>query len=275
MKLVERFTISIDDVLESDYLSLKTELTKAEQASPYAKYYNLGTAEIPRELQDALCPGHTMDPSLAFMPEDMASHMLAPAVDIHMGGYCVLPNGIAFGATWCDMSAVTQEMEDYFDENWNPPGDLFYKIWYPGAHVRHYSNAAIESLGREPEILRVSPAPSLEIMGFPKQVTDIDPDFIGVRGGNSKLMKIYDRGGKDALDITLLHFYRRAGNGKHICTRFWMGLYIDRNTGKTVRTLPFYASVQEEIARKLCIHCATEYATNARNIVHFWRERNT
>lgn len=274
MKIVERFTASIDSVPETDYLSLHTELTEEEKLSPYYHYFLKGPAPIPAELAATLQPGKPLDASKAFMPEDMARHMLAPNIDIHLSGYCVLPNGIAFGATWADMSEVTQEMEDYFDDNWNPEGDMFYKAWYPGAHVRHYSDAAIESIGREPEILRVSRAPSLQVMGFPEDIASIDPDFLNVRGGNSQIMKITDREGKEKLDITLLHFYRRYGKGKIICSRFWMGLNIDRETGRSVHSLPFYASVQEEVARLMCVHCATEYATSARNIVDFWNEHH-
>ena len=272
MRLVERFTTSIDSVPPSDYLTLGAALTEEEERSPYSSYYRRGPAPIPAEQAEALAPGRRLEPSRAFPPEEMARHMLVPHVDIRLSGCCVLPDGTAFGAAWCDMSAVTQEMEDFFDAHWNPGGDLFYKIWYPGAHVRHYADAAIESLGREPEILRVGPAPSLRSMGFPENLTAADPDFLGVRGGNAQLMKLTDREGREKLDITLLHFYRRQGAGKFICTRFWMGLHLDLETGRPVRTLPFYAAVREEAARLLCVHCAAEYATNARNMKDFWAE---
>ena len=166
MRLVERFTTSIDSVPPSDYLTLGAALTEEEERSPYSSYYRRGPAPIPAEQAEALAPGRRLEPSRAFPPEEMARHMLVPHVDIRLSGCRVLPDGTAFGAAWCDMSAVTQEMEDFFDAHWNPGGDLFYKIWYPGAHVRHYADAAIESLGREPEILTGMAATGAQIMLF-------------------------------------------------------------------------------------------------------------
>lgn len=272
MRIAERFTALIDSAPEQELLGLTTELTPEERRSPYARYYDLGPAPLDPRQAEALQPGRPMDLELTFRPEDMARNLLAPGIDPWLCGYRVLPDGIGFGAAWADLSAVTQEMEDWFDAHWDPEGDLFYKVWYPGAHVRHYADGAIESVGREPEILRLGRAPALPLLGFPEDVRAADPDFLLMRGGCVQVMKLSDRAGREALDVTLLHFYRRSGQGKHICTRFWMGLRLDLETGRPVRTLPWYASVQEEAARLLAVHCATEYATNARNMALFWAE---
>lgn len=274
MNVLERFSVSIDSVPESDYLTLSPEPTEEEKRSPYYVYYQRGPADIPREQMRTLMPDSPMKLSDAFAPENIARRMTGSDVNVHLSGYCTLPDGVAFGAAWCDMSEITPEMEAYFDENWMPEGDMFYKVWYPGAHIRHYSDGSVECLGREPELLRLGPTPPLKAMGFSEDVSEKDPDFIGVFGGNTQLMKITDRAGKEKLDILLLHFQRKNGKGKIICTRFWMGAHIDTHTGKIVRTLPFYASVPEEMARLLCIHCATEFATNARNIFDFWKENH-
>ena len=271
MKIIERFTVSIDDVPESDYLSLTTEPTEEEKKSYAYEIWKKGPVELRPEQEAALLK--PMDPSRAFMPEDMAMHMMGPNVDLFLGGYCILPNGIGFGATWCDMSDITDEMEAYFDDNTPNDGDMFYKAWYPGQHVRHYANAAIEAVGREPEILRVSRAPEWTKMGFPENVKEVDPNFLNIRGGNSQIMKITDREGKEHLDVTLLHFYRKMGKGKFICSRFWMGLNINRETGKSDISLPFFGAVREDVARGMARHCFTEYATNARNIRDFWNAR--
>lgn len=274
MKIAERFTASIDSIPEEELRALTTDLTPAERLSPYARYYDLGPAPLDPHQAATLQPGHPLDPTLAFLPEQLPEKMLAPALDPWLSGYCVLPDGTAFGAAWADLSTVTQEMEDWFDEHWAPEGDLFYKVWYPGAHVRHFSDGAVESVGREPEILRLGRAPALPLLGFPEDIQAVDPDFLTLRGGCTKVMKLHDRAGREALDVTLLHFYRRSGRGKFICTRFWMGLRLDLATGKPVRTLPWYASVPEEAARLLALHCATEYATNARNMALFWAEQH-
>lgn len=273
MKIAERFTALLDSLPEAELLALTPKLTPEERRSPYARYYDLGPAPLDPRQAAALRPGSSMDPALAFRPEQLPEKMLVPGLDPFLSGCCVLPDGVAFGAAWADLSNVTQEMEDWFDEHWNPEGDLFYKVWYPGAHVRHFADGALESIGREPELLRLGRAPALPLLGFPENIQAIDPDFLLMRGGCAQVMKPTDRAGNQALDVTLLHFYRRSGRGKFICTRFWMGLRLDRETGAAVRTLPWYASVPAEAARLLAVHCATEYATNARNIELFWAER--
>jgi len=270
MRIFERFNTFIDSFSTEELLSLSSDLTEGERNSPAAKYYDLGPAQVPEEELATFEPGHPMDISKAFMPEDIALHMAGANVDAKLSGYCILPNGVGFGAAWTDMSEITPEIDAFYDNNWNPEGDMFYKCWFPGTHIKHCIDGAIEKLLGDPMIFRLEMAPPLNVLGFPENLREADPDFLAMVGGNGRVMKITDRDGVDRMDATMLHFIRRSGAGTIFCSRIWVGLTINRETGKSDVTLPYYATTREDIIRDLCVHAATEYATLARNMKLFW-----
>ena len=134
---------------DAEIASLTTELSEEEKKSPYSKYY-LRQLKMPSreslkavELDNPL-PGESM-----FMPDQLASRL---AVDFRVG-YGVMENGIGFSLSRIRMEGVTDEKIQYFIKNFRPEGDLYYKSWYPGTHLRHYVNGCVEDVGLGIELI--------------------------------------------------------------------------------------------------------------------------
>ena len=72
-------------------MSKRPELTAAERALPYAKFYDLPITPIPEEKLAVLAAG-PIDPSLALKIEDR-NDLFKPGYLPCEIGYCVMPNG--------------------------------------------------------------------------------------------------------------------------------------------------------------------------------------
>lgn len=247
--------------------TLSAALTPAEEGSPYAWYYRRGPVEGDPSVMAALAPDRPMDPTLAVRPEEIGQKLLAPEMDVHQSGYCVLDDGIGYAALWTDCGEISPAIETYWRENWRPEGDLFYKCWCPGAHIRHFADAAFEDLGRGPEMIELVFPPSLLVLGFPTDYQRRDPDFLGLTGGNGTIYALDDAHYERGLDVGIFRFLRRHKAGWLDCTRIWMGVHI---LGGPARPREGTRAWTIEDLRLLARHCAIEQATERRNKLDFY-----
>lgn len=112
-------------------MSKRPELTAAERALPYAKFYDLPITPIPEEKLAVLAAG-PIDPSLALKIEDR-NDLFKPGYLPCEIGYCVMPNGTGFLANRTEMPGVTPEMFEWWFA-WHSLEDLRYRIWDPEDH---------------------------------------------------------------------------------------------------------------------------------------------
>lgn len=128
-------------------MSKRPELTAAERALPYAKFYDLPITPIPEEKLAVLAAG-PIDPSLALKIEDR-NDLFKPGYLPCEIGYCVMPNGTGFLANRTEMPGVTPEMFEWWFA-WHSLEDLRYRIWDPEDHYYARPADAGEDPGPEP-----------------------------------------------------------------------------------------------------------------------------
>lgn len=247
--------------------ALGTALTPEEEASPYAWYYRRGPVEGDPSVMAALAPGRPMDPALAVRPGELGQKLLKPQMDEFQSGYCMLEDGVGYAALWTDCGDITPEIEAYWRESWRPAGDLFYKCWCPGAHIRHFADAAFEDVGRGAEMIRLIFPPSLETLGFPPDYRERDPGFLGLTGGNATIYALDDAAYAQGMDVGIFRFLRRHKAGWLDCTRIWTGTHI---LGGPARPREGARAATLEDLRLLALHCAIEQATERRNKLDFY-----
>ena len=129
-------------------MSKRPELTAAERALPYAKFYDLPITPIPEEKLAVLAAG-PIDPSLALKIEDR-NDLFKPGYLPCEIGYCVMPNGTGFLANRTEMPGVTPEMFEWWFA-WHSLEDLRYRIWDPEDHYyarQQMREKTLDQIGR-------------------------------------------------------------------------------------------------------------------------------
>ncbi|MCD7736032.1 MAG: hypothetical protein LUI07_03560, partial [Lachnospiraceae bacterium] len=137
----------LSEEAEGKVYRLSCALTEEEEASPYARYYRMGPAMPDEENIRATEYNAECDPKKAFLPEEYVQSMDVEGCSKLKSGYCIMPNGVGFAIATTFVPGCTAQIMTNFLENYNPPCDLYYKTWFPGGHVRHYRDVAIEDAG--------------------------------------------------------------------------------------------------------------------------------
>lgn len=255
----------------AELYNLNCELTAEEEASPYSKYFALGPAAPSEENIRATEYNTPMDPSRGFMIEDYAKKMDVPGCSNVKTGYCVLPNGVGFGMATTFMPGCTAEVMTNYIENFNPPGDLYYKAWFPGGHIRHYEDMAVEDVGFGMVQLRFIEGLTAEKIGMPQPPLG-DTYNIGITGANILCQPLHQPDA-EPMHISELCYYRLTPEGYEQRVTFWIGMHF--KDGKSVLHLPDNKPVDPMIPAALARHSAWETATFMRNIMAFWADCKT
>ena len=250
---------------------LTTELTPAEAQSPFAKYYHQGVKPMEPEQARAFAPHCAMDPKEAFLPWQYREYMRHPGYNAVENGYCVLPNGASYTAIHTLQPGLTDEMIRNFNADFAPDPDLFYKIWFPGAHLRHMADGAIEDVGWGMLELHFVAAMSEEVLGL-QDLQALDPSAIYMDGCYARGLPPGASAGTEPVHVVLINEYRDIPGGREIRHRFWTGIAWD--DGQWRLALRPGERMPEEYARLLGVHCAGEYGTETRNTLAFWRENH-
>lgn len=261
--------LSPDKEHYGEVYALTSDLTPEERANPYAKYYYKGVV-MPEE-RDLKCveSGAQMDPKDAFLIEDYAKHMDVPGCCPVRTGYCVMPNGVGFATATITSPGVTKEMVAHFIESFNPPGDMYYKLWCPGAHLRHYADCAIEDVGNGFSLIRFYEGMTPEKVGL--NVGSGDEYCIGLTGANTFCHPLHQPGA-EPLYVTELCYYRLLPDGYETRVTFWVGASFEN--GKTVVRPQGGRPADLTFCQILARHSLWETATMFRNIADFWKETN-
>ena len=246
--------ILLEDIKDWDaeVASLTTELTEQEKKSSYAKYY-LRQLKMPsHENLKAAEYDNPLPEEKMFMPEEMISRM--ESGDNIQSGYGVMQNGIGFSITHVLIGGVTDEKIQYFRENFIPEGDLYYKSWYPGAHLRHYMNGCVEDVGMGMELVRF-----LQFIGPEGWASEYkDPLLNTVTGGAGVSWPLHDLFNKPRYCL-YCHYFKDLpdGSGKEVFSAFWHGM--SWKDGKPVRMIPEGEKIAIDRVRSQMNHSAWEF----------------
>lgn len=231
------------------------KLSEKEEKHDYSRFYYQGRCCVPEEELVSVAPGNPMDPTLAVIPENMEKILTTERYRV-TNGYCVLDNGIGYGCSTTYLSNVTLEMFEWY-KKWKVGGDLRYKIWYPGSHIRESATCACEDIGCGPELFQtVSPVNWQEI-GFKHDPRDIDPAFAGIFGGNAVIRK--DKEGpedKPSRAMSMLHYVIKEGTGIRFLTNFYIGGHL--KGGLLVKQHDLDHDLCLELTRRMTHHALYE-----------------
>lgn len=252
---------------EKEISSMQLALTEEESRSKYAKYYRRGAITPPLNNLKAAARGEMLELSETYRPEEFAKIINSPAREKIRTGYRVLPDGIGFAVVRVKAPGLTDEKMQFFIDHYRPEGDLFYKNWYPGIHMRHYSDMAIEDVGCGMEVIQFVKFISGEDLHIYDDMPSKDPDFIAISGGNGISSSLYHMGNAPRYAMSV-RYTREISGGRETIMTFWQGLHWEN--GKSVRKIPENEAISEAELRGQCQHSIWEVETETKNVLEFW-----
>ncbi len=255
-----------------ELLKLTTALTEREKAHPHAKYYYEPMGAIQPEHEAALRSG-PMAPEDCYMPEEVARHVNNTGHDKVENGYGVMKNGVGFAAIKIDQVGITDEMIRYFRENFAHYDDLYYKVWFPGAHLLHYVNGAVEDFGWDMLNMHMTFTADLSTLGFQDdKILENDPKCINSMVASGLSVPLYhpEKGEQIA---SMFSYTRDLGdNHRELRVRYWVGLAFDDFGQPFVRGIEDRELTMKK-AKLMMEHCMREYSNQNRLIKEFWAAR--
>jgi hypothetical protein len=259
------------------------ELTDAENAKPWSKWYYRPIDPPDAELLEAVRPERPMDPSKAIYPEQI-NNLLDPGYMDVETGWCNLPNGAGYIAVNNKMPGVTVDMLDWWFA-WHTLADMHYGIWYPPGHYGIEISAKSRKKVLDPDLpvkekiygrtdhVKEDVGTGLEDIFIyfchPAEIGfDMDrfhaPNVAAVYGGYGLDSPVGAEPWGLRAPAIMCHFIREIPGGVEFRSRFWMGYtLIDR---KPVMMLPSGIKVPEVAIQGLAEHNVREY-TNLRNLL--------
>ena len=249
-------------------MSKRPELTAAERALPYAKFYDLPITPIPEEKLAVLAAG-PIDPSLALKIEDR-NDLFKPGYLPCEIGYCVMPNGTGFLANRTEMPGVTPEMFEWWFA-WHSLEDLRYRIWDPEDHYYARQQMREKTLdqslpmrertwGTVHHVLEdIGPGPDELVLEFryPHEL-GYEEEKVGT-DACAALICANGHGPVPGQGVAAImtHFVREIPGGIELRSRFWIGYgLVD---GRLVKLVPDGVSVPEEVPMGLFAHNLKEF----------------
>lgn len=249
-------------------MSKRPELTAAERALPYAKFYDLPITPIPEEKLAVLAAG-PIDPSLALKIEDR-NDLFKPGYLPCEIGYCVMPDGTSFLANRTEMPGVTPEMFEWWFA-WHSLEDLRYRIWDPEDHYYARQQMREKTLdqslpmrertwGTVHHVLEdIGPGPDELVLEFryPHEL-GYEEEKVGT-DACAALICANGHGPVPGQGVAAImtHFVREIPGGIELRSRFWIGYgLVD---GRLVKLVPDGVSVPEEVPMGLFAHNLKEF----------------
>lgn len=252
-------------------MTKQRQLTAAELAKPYAKYYERPMTPAPQEIYDYLAKG-PIDPVDA-LPIERRNDILRAGYLPAERGWCFMPDGSAFVAGLTEMQRVTGEMIAWWFA-WHGLEDLRYMIWDPDDHYSvHVKDEDLEH--------RLNYELSFQERNW--GTTDIVTEDVG--GGTTELAISFMSPSEYGYDmelfkennvlvavssntsaatfnneplVTFSHVGRAIPGGIELRSRFWIGWNIvNKEPVRVGEEVP--VGVIEELANGLAYHCPKEY----------------
>lgn len=262
----------------------RRELTAAQKALPYSKYYYKDMAKIPQEDLDIVNRG-PIDSSLA-LPISQRSKLMEPGYLPVETGYCLMPDGSGFAATKVFMPGVTTQMIDWWF-NWHPLVGLRYAIWCPVAHTgisAKTPEAHLDSSGVDLHVRNIGkihyPVEGFNVKGAQKlEIAFKSPQQMGFD------MKLFSSGSMSTyaaasvanvfprMPINIFfHAIREVDGGIEYRSRYWLKYTFDRKGNIVQSKYPMPKSILLAMARNNCIHSLMEYNNLASILPSLYKE---
>lgn len=269
------------DLSDAQLCAMTAQLTPEEAQSPFADHYYEPVAPLQPEHILALEQGPLL-PELCYMPEQAGAILLNNPSEYPENGYGVLDNGVGYGAILIRQTGITDEMiRKYRDEfaqdayTQEHARNLFYKVWFPGAHLIHFEDGAVENFGWGMMRLEMNWNNfCMRHLGISmEQIPAQDPDCIcllGLGGAGWEIAKP-EAGQRQ---MCMVQHTRVTDWGRELRVRYWNGLRL--NLDGTVDVVPGQdrAKTLEEM-RMMVNHCMQEYCNELRLMQEFWVKGRT
>lgn len=255
----------------AEILKKTTDLTEREKANEFAKYYYEPVAELQPEHVAAI-NGDPLAPQDCYMPGEVAAHLNNSGSDKFENGYGVMENGVGYAAIKIDQVGITDEMIKYFRENFAHFDDLYYKVWFPGAHLLHYVNGAVEDFGWGMLNMQMTFTAELSTLGFDEaNILKNDPKCINILTASGLSLPIeHPETGEEIM--SMFCYTRDLGDRRELRVRYWVGLAFDDFGNIYTKGLGDRARTMEK-AKMMMAHCMGEYCNQMRLVKEFWAAR--
>lgn len=228
-------------------------LRPEDEKKPLAPLYYAGRQELtdPEQIA-AIQPGNPIDPKDAILPEQLAEKLLDPewTKSGPKMGYCMLPGGIGYACINTPMPGLTMEVRD-FHMKWvaEDPG-FHYMVWYPGAHLIHYDDMAVEDCGWGMCDLFQGARPPMSDYGLPEDYKEKNPQLARIMGRNARARLLTEDINGNTGYSAVLHVVLDGGLRQFsFC---WIGAHC--KDGRMVNRLAPGEVITEEIPRQMCSH---------------------
>jgi hypothetical protein len=261
-------------------------LTKEQEKSPLAKYFNRPQAQPNPRIMEILSKG-PMDPNKA-LPLERINDLLEPGYHEAENGYCVLDNGVGYVAVNNVFQGCTVDMMKWWFA-WHGLEGIRYKIWCPPKHgsiavsdrdrkkitdpkvpmdekytdVDHF---VIEDIGGGFDDIVIS-FKTPGGMGFDENKLKSSP-VKAIFGGYGITESRGHPGNK--VPAVMMHLCREIEGGVEFRTRFYMGCRI--NKGIPMCVLPHGVKVPIVAPMGLAFHNVEEYSNLAVLLPEVYRE---
>lgn len=264
------------DLSDAQLRAMPVQLTPEEERSPFAHHYYEPMAQLQPEHTAALERG-PLSPEQCYMPEQAGAILLGSPGDYPENGYGVLDNGVGYGAILIRQVGVTDEMiRKYRDEfaqdayTKEHARNLFYKVWFPGAHLIHFEDGVVEDFGWGMMRLEMGWENfRLAHLGLSaQQIPEQDPDCICVLGLGGAGWEIA-RPEAGQRQMCMVQHTRVTDWGRELRVRYWNGLRLNPDGTVDIVPGPEPAQTLEEM-RLMVQHCMREYCNELRLMKEFW-----
>ncbi|WP_313073550.1 DAPG hydrolase family protein [Lacrimispora sp.] len=256
-----------------DLRSMTAALTKEESQSVYAKYYKEPLADIQPEHVRAIEHG-TLNPDECYMPELAGGVLLDGDSKYRDNGYGVLPNGVGFAAIKIAQDVTNEMIRDYQENFANDKNcNLFYKTWYPGAHLIHFEDGAVEDFGWG--MMRMEMNWNnfrFEHLGIHEEdISKRDPHCIFLMGLGGKAEEINEAQTRERVMCMVQHT-RETATGRELKVHYWNGMTFQEDGTLICKPEPDRDKTMREM-KLMMIHCMTEYCNQVKLIKEFWNRK--
>jgi phloretin hydrolase len=271
--LVRMGNVFPDPVTMEDIRKMKRrDLTEAEKARPYAKYFHKEMAEIPAEDLAKVNAG-PVDPTKVTTVQKR-NDLLKPGYLEVETGYTVMPDGSGCACTLVNMPGVTPEMFDWWF-NWHPLESLRVAMWSPVAHfyisvkdpARHLDSSGVPRRERfygithdVVEGFNVATSQKEAIKFFSPQDYGLDMGmFKEPEISRAICINVATDIVKTPLS-TAMHAVREVDGGVEYRSRYWLGYTMKNGTPVRVKRFIYFKPFKmRDLARNMCMHSLLEY----------------
>lgn len=259
-----------DEVSLKEIQEMSMALTPEEAASSCAKYYYYPFPELSDEHKNALLKA--LPDTYCYPPQEAGRRMIGDGYEKFENGYGVLPNGVGFTAVRIVQKGRNDKKVKYFREEFAKEGNLYYKAWYPGKHLIHFDDGAVEDFGWGLMKMKFSPREfNLNIIQTSeREIFRMDPKCIRVLGAGARYINVENPEKEEY--SSMLMYDREIPGGREMRVRYWEGVLF-RADGTIEIKLTCGKEEMLKRARLRAEHCMMEYTNENYLMDAFWKDR--